>query len=83
MKEIATMAQDFVEATSALVGHRTINIMDTNAIIVASTEKNRIGTFHQGAAEVLATGKPVLVRKENLAAYPRCTRRLQYADLSR
>lgn len=70
MKEIATMAQDFVEATSALVGHRTINIMDTNAIIVASTEKNRIGTFHQGAAEVLATGKPVLVRKENLAAYP-------------
>lgn len=70
MKEIATMAQDFVEATSALVGHRTINIMDTNAIIIASTEKNRIGTFHQGAAEVLATGKPVLVRKENLAAYP-------------
>ena len=64
------MAQDFVEATSALVGHRTINIMDTNAIIIASTEKNRIGTFHQGAAEVLATGKPVLVRKENLAAYP-------------
>lgn len=54
MKEIATMAQDFVEATSALVGHRTINIMDTNAMIIASTEKNRIGTFHQGAAEVLA-----------------------------
>ena len=70
MKEIATMAQDFVEATSALVGHRTINIMDTDAIIVASTEKSRIGTFHQGAAEVLATGKPVLVRKENLADYP-------------
>ena len=70
MKEIATMAQDFVEATSALVGHRTINIMDTDAIIVASTEKSRIGTFHQGAAEVLATGKPVLVRKKNLADYP-------------
>ena len=70
MKEFAQMAQDFVEATSMLVGHRTINIMDQNAIIIASTEKERIGTFHQGAREVLETGKPVLILKENLAQYP-------------
>ena len=66
MKEFAQMAQDFVEATSMLVSHRTINIMDQNAVIIASTEKERIGTFHQGAAEVLQTGKPVLVLRENL-----------------
>lgn len=70
MKEFAQMAQDFVEATSMLVGHRTINIMDQNAVIIASTEKERIGTFHQGAAEVLQTGKPVLVLRENLKKYP-------------
>ena len=42
----AGYAQDFVEATSKLVKGRTINIMDRRGCIVASTEKERIGTFH-------------------------------------
>ena len=63
MREFAKLAQDFVEATSLLVGQRTINIMDQKGIIIASTEKHRIGDFHQGAAEVLETGKPVLIKK--------------------
>lgn len=50
MLEFSNLAQDFVEATSALVGGRTINIMDRNAIIIASTEKGRIGSFHQETA---------------------------------
>ncbi len=70
MSEFAKLAQDFVEATSLLVGQRTINIMDQKGIIIASTEKHRIGDFHQGAAEVLETGKPVLIRKEDLPRYP-------------
>ena len=70
MSEFAKLAQDFVEATSLLVGQRTINIMDQKGIIIASTEKHRIGDFHQGAAEVLATGKPVLIKKEDLPRYP-------------
>ena len=49
MSEFAKLAQDFVEATSLLVGQRTINIMDQKGIIIASTEKHRIGDFHQGA----------------------------------
>lgn len=64
------LAQDFVEAASSLVGNRTINIMDKEAVIIASTDQSRIGNFHQGAAEVIATGKPVLIRTENLPDYP-------------
>lgn len=56
----AQMAQDFVEATSLLVGGRTINIMDTNAVIIASTEQKRVGDYHQGAAEVIATRQMVI-----------------------
>lgn len=70
MSEFAKLAQDFVEATSLLVGQRTINIMDQRGIIIASTEKHRIGDFHQGASEVLATGKPVRIKKEDLPRYP-------------
>lgn len=70
MSEFAKLAQDFVEATSLLVGQRAINIMDQKGIIIASTEKHRIGDFHQGAAEVLETGKPVLIKKEDLPRYP-------------
>ena len=62
MLEFSNLTQDFVEATSALVGGRTINIMDRNAIIIASTEKDRIGSFHQGAAEVIAYGTAVKYR---------------------
>ena len=70
MSEFAKLAQDFVEATSLLVGQRTINIMDQKGIIIASTEKHRIGDFHQGAAEVLETGKPVRIKIEDLPRYP-------------
>lgn len=70
MSEFAKLAQDFVEANSLLVGQRTINIMDQKGIIIASTEKHRIGDFHQGAAEVLETGKPVLIKIEDLPRYP-------------
>lgn len=70
MSEFTKLAQDFVEATSLLVGQRTINIMDQKGIIIASTEKHRIGDFHQGAAEVLETGKPVLIKIEDLPRYP-------------
>lgn len=40
MLEFSSMAQDFVEATSSLVGGRTINIMDREGTIIASTERS-------------------------------------------
>lgn len=68
--EFAGLAQDFVEATSLLVGGRTINIMDRQGIIIASTETERVSTYHQGAAEVIATGKAVLIHRDDLNQYP-------------
>lgn len=70
MLDFSGLAQDFVDATSALVGGRTINIMDENAVIIASTERERIGTFHQGAAEVIATGRTVIIEKDAISHYP-------------
>ncbi len=66
----AQLAQDFVEATSTLVGGRTINIMDTNAVIIASTERDRVGDYHQGAAEVIQTRRMVMIHKEDVKDYP-------------
>ena len=62
------LAKELVEVTSSLVGGRTINVMDTEGIIVASTEAPRIGTFHQGAREAALTGKPVTIRRDQLEA---------------
>ncbi len=62
-------AQEMVDAIAQIVSGRTINIMDKNAIIIASSDPKRIGTFHQGAAEVLASGKPVYIQKDELSRY--------------
>lgn len=64
------MAQDFVEATSTLVGGRTINIMDTSAVIIASTERARVGDYHQGAAEVIQTRQMVMIHEQDVKDYP-------------
>lgn len=63
-------AQELVETTSRLVGGRTINIMNTEGTIIASTERERIGTRHEGACEVIRTGRPVAIRKNQLKCYP-------------
>lgn len=64
------LAKELVEVTSSLVGGRTINIMNPEGIIIASTEHERIGSFHQGAREAVRTGKVVNIRKEELDRYP-------------
>ena len=67
---LESLANELVSVTSALVGGRTINIMNTEGIIIASTETGRIGTFHQGALEAVRTGKTVNIRKDQLPLYP-------------
>lgn len=64
------VAKELVEVTSSLVGGRTINIMNTDGVIIASTEHHRIGSYHQGAREALRTGKVVNIRKDQLEQYP-------------
>lgn len=64
------LAKDMVEVTSALIGGRTINIMNTDGVIIASSEHERIGSYHQGAREAVRTGKVVNIRKDQLDRYP-------------
>lgn len=63
------LAQDMVETISELVGGRIINFMNCSSTIIASTEKKRIGTFHQGAEEVLKTGKAFKIRASEIKNY--------------
>lgn len=62
-------AADLVSFTSELLGGRTVNIMNTEGVIIASTESHRIGTFHQGAWEAASSGKPVSIRKDQAFQY--------------
>ena len=64
------MAKELVTSTSEIVGGRTINIMNTEGVIIASTEEQRIGTFHQGALDAVRTGKPVAIEPEEVHLYP-------------
>lgn len=64
------LAKELVSFTSDLMEGRTINIMNTEGIIIASTEEHRIGSFHQGALEAARTGKPVAIEPDQLSRYP-------------
>ncbi len=65
-----TLAQELVEASSSLLGNRTINIMDMDGIIIASSEKYRIGSFHAGALHVIKSGEELAITPENVSSYP-------------
>jgi len=56
-------AQTIVEKTKNLLG-KNINIMNSLGIIVGSKDKSRIDTFHEGAAEVIKTGKVIEITCE-------------------
>lgn len=63
------MAQDLVQATSRLIGNRIINIMDTDGMIIASTQKQRVGTVHEGACEAIRTRRAVAIQKSDVSRY--------------
>lgn len=67
---LEVFAADLVRFTSELLDGRTVNIMNTEGVIIASTESHRIGTFHQGAWEAASSGKPVSIRKDQVSQYP-------------
>lgn len=64
------LAKELVDVTTSLVGGRTVNIMNTEGIIIASSDAARIGTFHQGALEAARSGKLVSIRSDQLEQYP-------------
>ena len=63
------LAPELVELTSSLVRGRTINIMNTNGIIIASSDPSRIGSYHHGAKEAVLKGKTVKIYRNQLDYY--------------
>ncbi|MDQ8736189.1 sugar diacid recognition domain-containing protein [Paenibacillus sp. LHD-38] len=45
--------------------NRNINIMDKTGIIISSGDPTRIKQVHEGALEVIRTGKPIIITSEN------------------
>ncbi|QIB26583.1 hypothetical protein G3A45_04235 [Caloranaerobacter azorensis] len=58
------LAQKCVDRIMNNLGHN-INIMDKNGIIIASGSKERIGTYHKIADEVIKQRKRIDVYKED------------------
>ena len=56
------LAQRIVELLSPTV-RQHINLMNSAGVIVASTDKDRIGSEHRAALEVIRTGRPVIVER--------------------
>ena len=68
--DFVQIAQQLVDATSPLVSGRTVNIMDTDGVIIASSDDKRIGTLHEGALVAVRTGETVFIEKDQLHLYP-------------
>lgn len=60
MKIPQYLACDIVESMKKII-NQDINYIDTDGMIIASTNKNRVGTFHGGAKRVLTTKSELII----------------------
>lgn len=58
------IAQNIVEEMKKII-NQEVNYFDTNAIIIASTDENRIGRFHGGARKVLDEKTDLIIHYDN------------------
>lgn len=63
------LANSIVDQTMLRL-HHNINVMNVDGVILASGDKERIETIHEGAKEVVALKKPIIITNNNLADYP-------------
>ncbi|WOV84259.1 sugar diacid recognition domain-containing protein [Sporosarcina jeotgali] len=63
------LAEDIVEQTMFRLA-RNLNVMDTNGMILASGERERVNRIHEGAAHVAKTGTPLWIDATNLRDWP-------------
>lgn len=64
MEISATIAQEIVSQMKIVLSQE-INFMNSQAIIIASTDSSRIGNFHGGAETVLKTRQPLVIECDN------------------
>lgn len=58
------LAQSIVEETEKVI-KLNVNFMNSDAKIIASIDRERIGDFHEGALEVIKTKKKVVIKKDS------------------
>jgi carbohydrate diacid regulator len=58
------LAQEIVQETMRRL-NRNINIMDDNGSIIASGDVSRLDTYHEAAAEVIRTGRTLVITPDN------------------
>lgn len=65
------LAQRVVDQVAPTLEHN-INVMDRTGIIIASSDRSRLGDFHSGAHAAAATGLPAVIRdgEESQGARP-------------
>lgn len=59
-----SVAQQIVETVKDVSGH-DINFIDRNGIIFASTDRSRVGTFHEIGRQVVISGDTIEVETDN------------------
>lgn len=57
-------AQQIVQEMQGII-HQHINMMDHTGTIIASTDPDRIGTFHEGALQVVSRRLPLLIVRDD------------------
>lgn len=64
------LANQIVEQTMLRL-HRNINVIQTNGMILASGDRLRVDSIHEGAVIVAETRKPLLITEENNHLFPK------------
>lgn len=64
MKVSVTVAQNIVESMKTII-KQDINFIDTDGTIIASTDPQRVGTYHEGALTVVKTNQMLIVSPED------------------
>ena len=59
-----TIAESIVENLKDIINHE-INLFDTTGTIIASTDRSRTGTNHEGASLVIKTMEPLVIDDEH------------------
>lgn len=62
------LAEEIVEQTMVRL-NRNLNVMDTNGMILASGEKDRVDRIHEGAAYVAKTRRPLWINDKNTSEW--------------
>lgn len=70
MLAIDSVARDFVDAVTPLLGSSGVAVMDTEGSILASSYPERVGNIHYGAVEAAKRRQVVHVRSGDSQIYP-------------